>query len=98
MTIIHTKAQNIKDAFSTYSHTETRNLWQAYGKPSYAKEVVWNRCVELMKEFDGYGLSVIGCNTNTFSAGFLCEIDGKHAFVWITKGYDRFVYLDEIDG
>ena len=94
----HTKAKNIQDAFHAYYRTETRNLWQAYGRPSYDKELAWYNCVELMKELDGYGLSVIGRNTCTFSVGFLCEIGGKHAFVWITKSYDRFVYLDEIDG
>ena len=97
MAIIHTKAQNIKDAFSAYSRNETRNLWQAYANPSFAKEWAWTRCARLMVDMGGHGLSVIGCNSMTFSAGFVCEIDGKPAFVWITKGYDRYIHLDEID-
>ena len=97
MTIIHTKSANIKSAYRAYKETETRNIWQAYAKPSFAKQCAWGRCARLMVDMGGHGLSVIGCNTNTFSAGFVCEIDGKPAFVWITKGYDRYIHLDEID-
>ena len=94
----HTNATPIRKAYSAYLRSDMTDIYHAYRKPSTAKINAWFCCHNLMMEADGRGLRVIGYNTNTFSAGFIGTVDGKMSFVWITRHYVRYVYLDEIDG
>ena len=98
MTIIHTKSKNIKTAYTNYINRGFVDLSDEYTKPSSAKVKAWNDCCQLEVDMDGLGLSVISANTMQFTAGFVCVIDGKDAFVWITKENVRYIHLDEIDG
>ena len=92
----HTTTQNIKNAHTAYEKSTDYNLYHCYNNHSYAKEKAWNYCVEQMIKHNGSGLKVIGYNSMTFSVGFYGEINGKSAFFYITKSYDRFIYLDEL--
>lgn len=92
----HTKAQNIKRAFEDWKKSNATELWHVYDRFSYAKENAMDYCKTLVAKFNGYGLKIIGSNCMKFSVGFIGEIDGKQAFFYITKSYDRFIYLDEM--
>lgn len=50
-----------------------------------------------MHEYNGKALKIIGYNTMTFSVGFLGTVDGRAAFIYITKTYDRYIYIDEME-
>ena len=91
------KTQNIKDAYHRYLMSTDYDLQDVYTTCSLRKAYAYNYCIELMNKYDGHTLKIIGYNTTTFSAGFIGVVDGKDAFVYITKSYDRFIYLDELN-
>lgn len=93
----HTNSTAIRNAYSAYLRSDMTDIYHAYAKPSTAKFNAWLYCHNLMMEADGRCLRVIGYNTCTFSAGFIGTVDGKMAFVWITKTYERYAYLDELN-
>lgn len=84
---INTKeAQNHIEA---HSYSRIHSLYQAYEKPSRAKENAIEYCRKLCDRFSGYDFRIIGHNCMTFSVGFWGVIDGHKAFFYITKDYDR---------
>jgi hypothetical protein len=52
-------------------------------------------CMDLMKDHNGHGLKILSFNLFHFSVGFYGEMNGKKAFFYITKSYDRFFYLED---
>lgn len=65
-------------------------LYEAYGRPSYAKERAWEYCERLCEKHDGYGLVVMSANTFRFSAGFeyIDKETGAVSFMYISPDYD----------
>lgn len=70
------------------------NLYYCYGKPSDNKFKAMEYCEDLMKEYNGHYLRIIGYNSMQFSVGFLFYKDGKNYFAYITKSHDRFCCID----
>ena len=93
----HTRTQQIKNAFQDYSHSHNYNLFDCYERPSRNKEEAMEYCKRLMHEYSGKALKIIGYNTMTFSVGFLGTVNGRAAFIYITKTYDRYIYMDEME-
>ena len=94
MTHVNTTA--IKSAYDRFLSSYNYTLDHCYERYSRAKERAWQYCEDLMRTHNGCGLKVIGYNTCTFSAGFYFDIDGRDAFCYITRDYDRYIFLDEI--
>ena len=92
----HTTTKNIKNAYNTYLHSCNCDLHDCYSSFSRNKQKAFNYCLSLVKQYNGQAWAIIGFNSQTFSFGFLGEINGKQAFFYITKSYDRFIYLDEM--
>lgn len=93
----HCKTKQIKLAHQQYKKSNSWELFHCYDNYSYNKEKAMDYCKELMSKYDGFGLYIIGHNSMTFSVGFYGKIDGKKAFFYITKNYDRYIYTDELD-
>lgn len=93
----HTHTQQIKTAYRNYCRSGNYNLYDCYEQPSWAKREAMDYCTRLMEENNGKALKIIGYNTMTFSVGFLCVIEGKEAFVYITKSYDRYIFINEME-
>ena len=95
----HTNTKHIKRAYEEWKRRGYCTIYDCYANPSTDKRNAWGRCCYLALCFSGYTYTtprVIGYNSKTFSVGFLGEIEGKPAFFYITKTYDRYIYLDEI--
>lgn len=92
----HATTKNIKSAFYCYEKSTNYTLSDCYANNSYAKERAFNYCISQMIAHNGSGLKIIGYNCMTFSVGFMGEINGKSAFFYITRDYDRYIYLDEL--
>lgn len=92
----HCKTNQIKAAYNRYNNSYNYSLWDVYASFSRAKENAFNYCKQLAANCNGSAVKIIGANSNTFSAGFLCELEGKPAFVYITKDYDHYIFIDEI--
>ena len=93
----HTRTQQIKNAFQDYSRSHNYNLFDGYKRPSRDKEKALEYCKRLMHEYNGNTLKIIGYNSMTFSVGFLGTVDGRTAFIYITKSYDHYIYMDEME-
>lgn len=95
------KDQKIARSAALHAYSNRRwtynSIWSAYGKPSEAKCRAWNYCRELCDKLGGHDLIISSKNTMVFSVCFKFETeDGKPAFAYITRDYDRFCYADSI--
>lgn len=86
----------VRGAYSRYNSIYTwHDIHAAYGRPSSAKCRAWERCKSLCRQYDGYGLQIIGANCHTFSAGFkFIDENGVVNFMWITPTYDRYAEVE----
>ena len=98
----HAKTTQIKKAYEQYKKSNCWELFHCYDNYSRAKENAMQYCKDLMQKYNGYGLYMIGSNSMTFSVGFIGKIPDnktgeiKEAFCYITKSYDRYIFIDEI--
>ena len=76
-------------------NTNDLYLDDVYGKYSNNKVRAYNYCMQLMNENDGYYPRIISHNIFTFSFAFLFCHENRLAVSYITKDYDRWMYLDE---
>lgn len=95
--MMHKNTKQLKNAYSDYLRSTYYQLSDCYINCSYEKHSAVNYILKLMYKYNGYGFKIIGFNSQTFSAGFIGEIDGKKAFFYITKCYDRYIFIDEIE-
>lgn len=93
----HTTNAQIKGAFTAYQRATARFLHEVYNTWSNAKENAYAYCMGLMLKYHGNTPRIIGANTCTFSLGFIGEIDGRKAFFYITRDYDRYILIDEME-
>lgn len=100
--MLHTNTKNIKNQFERYSKSTTYNLQDCYTNFSHRKNMAMKYCIDLMEKYNGYGLKIIGYNSQCFSVGFIANIPDektgeiKKAFCYITRDYDRYIFMDEI--
>lgn len=94
----YTNNKTMRNAYERYESSRDYDLFSCYERPSHAKMQAWEYCKSLCEKHDGYGLKIIGFNTMSFSAGFVGEIDGEIAFFYITKDYDRWANICDVEG
>lgn len=92
----HAKRTEIGGAYARYQKATARDLNEVYSRYSQAKQAAYDYCMNLVREYYGYSPRIIGANTCTFSFGFIGVIDGKEAFFYITRDYDRYIFIDEM--
>lgn len=93
----HTNTKLMREVakrFFTLEHPQT--LEQCYDSYSVEKARAFNYCKELQSKYNGVHGRVISFNTFCFAYAFVGTIENRKAFFYITRYYDRFVYLDEI--
>ena len=87
----------MKDAYKRYKWSSDYTLRDCYDRPSYAKENAFNYCRELVNDYQGRQGRIISYNLFQFTYGFIGKINGKDAFFYITKEYDRYIYLEDLE-
>jgi hypothetical protein len=94
----HTNRKAIKDAYTQYCKSQYCTLDDCYGQYSYAKQRAYNYCLDLVQKYNGIEYGIINFNTFGFSFGFIGTLDGnRQAFFYITKEYDRYIFIDELE-
>ena len=93
----HTTAKVIKNAHAAYVRSNLYTLNDCYTNASYYKQKAFNYCRDLVQKYNGRQGRITGYNSQVFSYAFVGEIDGKPAFFYITRDYDRFIYIDELE-
>lgn len=92
----HTNSKLIVDAYYRYLKSNDNRLWDVYKKVSMDKVNAYNYCNDKKRELNGINLKIITHNYQSFTVGFIGELDGRNAFIYITKDNERFIYLDEL--
>ena len=92
----HTNSKLIVDAYYRYLKSNDSILWDVYKKVSMAKVNAYAYCNSKKCELNGRDLKIVAHNCQSFTVGFIGEIDNRNAFVYITKDNERFIYLDEL--
>ena len=92
----HTNSKLIVDVYYRYLKSNNNRLWDVYKKVSMAKVNAYNYCNDKKRELNGRDLKIISHNCQSFTVGFIGELDDRQAFIYITKDNERFIYLDEL--
>ena len=87
------KSTQMKNAYRSYQLSSNTSLWDVYSSWSKEKQEAFEYCKKLCADYDGKGLKIVSANGWMFTCGFMCEIDGKKAFVFITKSANRYMYI-----
>ena len=90
-----TRNNQIKNAYASYKYANATSLSDVYTTWSGKKEKAYRYCRDLFAEYEGEEFRIIGANVNTFSVGFVGKYEGKKAFFYITKSYDRVMILED---
>lgn len=93
----HANVKTLRDAHARYIKSNLYTLADCYTSNSRAKENAFAYCRELVEKYNGRQGRIIGYNSQTFSYGFIGYIGNKQAFFYITKDYDRFILVDELE-
>ena len=56
--------------YRRYMQSNATRLWDIYGKYSYAKSMAFDRCVDIMYQYNGYDGRILSHNTNFFTYAF----------------------------
>lgn len=91
MTRANTKA--LKEAFRSYGVSKHQYLWQVYKNCSNEKYEAFEYCKRLCEEHNGRDLKIVSFNKYQFTCGFIGEVNGEKAFVYITMNDDRYLPL-----
>ena len=93
----HTTTKNIKNAHNQYYKSNLYTLYDCYTNHSHNKKQAFDYCRALMNKYNGRQGRIIGYNCMVFSYGFIGTINNRPAFFYITKDYDRYIYIDELE-
>ena len=75
------KKKDLNSYYQRWLNSTENTIWKAYGRPSVYKVRAFERCEDIMNEYDGYSLRIVGHNSSQFSAAFTTDTD----FYLITK-------------
>ena len=75
------KQKDLNSYYQRWLNSTENTIYKAYDRPSIYKVRAFERCEDIMQEFDGYSLRIVGHNSSQFSAAFTTDTD----FYVITK-------------
>lgn len=87
----------MKSQYIHYNNSRCYELYHCYDRYSENKCRAMDYCRELEEKYNGHSLKIISYNTSIFTVGFIGYIDEKEAFFYITRDYDRYIFLEDIE-
>ena len=87
----------MKDAYKRYLESYNYTLSDCYSNWSCYKENAFSYCENSRKKYEGRGGKIVSYCLTNFSYGFIGVINGKKAFFYITRDYDRYIYLEDLE-
>lgn len=91
--MIYTQNKNIKMAYVKYMHSTDYDLWDVYETFSSDKINAFKACESFCQYYNGWDLKIVSSNNFHFTAGFMCDIDGRRAFIYMTYSNNYCLYL-----
>lgn len=70
------------------------SIWTAYKTPSSRKAQAWEYCKSMCADMGGHDLIISAAGCQTFSVCFKFEANGKPAYAYITRDYNRFCFAE----
>lgn len=95
--MVECKRKFMKGVYNYYLLSNDYGLRDVYKSYSLYKERAFEYCRNLVAKYNGIQGRIISFNSNVFTYGFIGEIEGKRAFFYITKDYDRYIYLEDLE-
>lgn len=86
------KQKDLNSYYQRWLDSTEDSLYKSYSRPSQYKVAAFERCEDIMHEFDGYSLRIVGHNSSQFSAAFTTDTD----FYVITKANIYRMPLSEV--
>lgn len=86
------KDKDLNDYYQRWLNSTENTIWKAYSRPSQYKVAAFERCEDIMREFCGYSLRIVGHNSSAFSAAFVTD----DTFYVITKANIYRMPLSEV--
>ena len=86
------KQKNLNSYYQRWLNSTENTIYKSYSRPSQYKALAWERCKDIMQEYDGYSLRITGYNGFTFSAAFTTD----DTFYVITKANIYKMPLSEV--
>ncbi len=86
------KQKDLNDYYQRWLNSTENTIYKAYSRPSRYKVAAFERCEDIMCEFNGYSLRIVGHNSSQFSAAFTTDTD----FYVITKENIYRMALSEV--
>lgn len=86
------KQKDLNSYYQRWLNSTENTIYKAYDRPSVYKVRAFERCEDIMHEFDGYSLRIVGHNSSQFSAAFTTDTD----FYVITKDNIYRMPLSEV--
>ena len=86
------KQKDLNSYYQRWLNSTENTIYKAYSRPSVYKVRAFERCEDIMHEFDGYSLRIVGHNSSQFSAAFTTDTD----FYVITKDNIYRMALEEV--
>ena len=86
------KQKDLNSYYQRWLNSTENTIYKAYDRPSVYKVRAFERCEDIMQEFDGYSLRIVGHNSSQFSAAFTTDTD----FYVITKDNIYRMALEEV--
>lgn len=79
-----TKKQ-LRNRYEQWLNNDVQNLYDVYKNPSSNKWYVWEILCDIVKEQNGFGLSILGHNCSAFTCGHCYRLGEKLYFEFNTK-------------
>lgn len=86
------KQKNLNSYYQKWLNSTENTIYKAYSRPSVYKVRAFERCEDIMHEFDGYSLRIVRHNCDQFTAAFTTDTD----FYVITKDNIYFMPLSKV--
>lgn len=86
------KDKNLNDYYQRWLNSTEDSLYKSYSQPSQYKLQAWERCIDIMREYNGSNIRITGYNGFVYTAAFVTD----DTFYVITKDNIYRMPLSEV--
>lgn len=89
--ILNPKTKQAQAFIRAYQGATMSKLKEAYNRPSWAKIEAYEKCKNLMREMNGYGMKITGYNCHKFYCGCIAFHKGQKGLLYFTAQNIYFI-------